>query len=182
VSPDTRNRPVPSFRWEAARTKPGSISTSAKSSRTKGRSMHFDSNRSKPDNQPRRTRIEMRAVKISRWSIKIDTYAAYREGFRRQNFHHGSSDSSGTAHRVPLGVKKGPRNTRTRSFGELYSCRLDDRAECSSLALVNVPFRSSSETWRRTRRNRRSFSRRALSEPQHRHTNPPSLDGAIIFP
>ncbi len=38
-SPDTRIRPVPSFRWEATREKAGSFSTSAKSSRTKGRSM-----------------------------------------------------------------------------------------------------------------------------------------------
>src|SRR5579863_1767136 len=44
--PETRMRPVPSRRWEATRVKAGSISTSAKSSRTKGRSMHSDFNRS----------------------------------------------------------------------------------------------------------------------------------------
>ena len=38
-SPETRILPVPSFRWEATRVKPGSDSTSAKSSRTKGSSM-----------------------------------------------------------------------------------------------------------------------------------------------
>src|ERR1700757_2079204 len=38
-SPETRILPVPSFRWEATRPKPGSNSTSAKSSRTKGSSM-----------------------------------------------------------------------------------------------------------------------------------------------
>ncbi len=38
-------RPVPSRRWEATRVKAGSISTSAKSSRTKGSSMQFNFNR-----------------------------------------------------------------------------------------------------------------------------------------
>ena len=40
-SPETRILPVPSFRWEATRVKPGSNSTSAKSSRTKGSSMPY---------------------------------------------------------------------------------------------------------------------------------------------
>ncbi len=44
-SPETRMRPVPSRRWEATRVKAGSISTSEKSSRTKGRSMLSNFNR-----------------------------------------------------------------------------------------------------------------------------------------
>jgi hypothetical protein len=44
-SPETRMRTVPSLRWEATRVKAGSISTSAKSSRTKGRSMQDDFSR-----------------------------------------------------------------------------------------------------------------------------------------
>src|SRR5271156_5197979 len=46
VRPDTPIRPVPSLRWEATRVKAGSFSTSAKSSRTKGRSMQDDFSRS----------------------------------------------------------------------------------------------------------------------------------------
>src|SRR5690349_13326314 len=41
VSPETRNRPVPSFRWEAARRYWGNFSTSAKRSRTNGRTIAF---------------------------------------------------------------------------------------------------------------------------------------------
>src|SRR5437868_13918023 len=39
VRPDRRIRPVLSFRWEAARKNAGNFSTSAKSSRTKGRTI-----------------------------------------------------------------------------------------------------------------------------------------------
>ena len=45
ISPETRIRPVPSFRWEATREKAGNFSTSVKRSRTKGRTMHLDFNR-----------------------------------------------------------------------------------------------------------------------------------------
>jgi hypothetical protein len=103
-----------------------------------------------------------------------------REAFQCQNFQQGSSDRSGTAHRAPLRVKHDPRKTRTRSFGELNSRRTGGSAESSSRALLNVPFRSSSETSRLTKRNWRSFSRRASSEAHSCDTNPPSLDGAII--
>ena len=39
VSPETRIRPVPSFRWEATREKAGNFSTSANRSRTNGRTI-----------------------------------------------------------------------------------------------------------------------------------------------
>ena len=45
ISPETRIRPVPSFRWEATREKAGNFSTSVKRSRTKGRTMPLDFNR-----------------------------------------------------------------------------------------------------------------------------------------
>ncbi len=45
TSPETRIRPVPSFRWEATREKAGNFSTSVKRSRTKGRTMQIDFNR-----------------------------------------------------------------------------------------------------------------------------------------
>ena len=41
TSPETRIRPVPSFRWEATREKAGNFSTSVKRSRTKGRTISF---------------------------------------------------------------------------------------------------------------------------------------------
>src|SRR5437763_5131205 len=113
-------------------------------------------------------------------SASSATTRGYWEAFQCQNFHQGSSDRSGTAHRAPLRVKNDPRKTRTRSFGELNSRRPGGSAESSSRALLNVPFRSSSETSRLTKRNWRSFSRRASSEAHSCDTNPPSLDGAII--
>ncbi len=69
-SPETRIRPVPSFRWEATRANPGSSSTSVKSSRTKGRSMHLDFIRNEPtpsESRPQRPCLyEARRGSVSR--------------------------------------------------------------------------------------------------------------------
>ncbi len=90
-----------------------------------------------------------------------------------------SRDSRGTAHCLPLSLRYGSRNTRTRSCGELNARALSGRAACSSLAFLKTAVSWSSGISGLTRRASRRLHRSTSSELQLRAMNWPSLVGAI---
>src|SRR5262245_17696254 len=127
-----------------------------------------------PTMQTMRTPMASRWMRLgirADWRLAPAALASDRRG--------GPGDARGSAHDAALGVRKGPRNTRTRSLGVLTSPGPGGAAARSSVARRIVERRSSSETSGLTRPASRSLRTSTSSECELAATNRPSFEGAL---